>query len=298
MRLVIAALSIVFPLAGCDEGPAPAPIVVYAVDDDREGLEAMLAEFTDDTRIGVTLVHSKSSNNADLVINNSGSPEADVLMTNNVADIWRAADEGALRPIRSAAFDAADPLLKDPEGMWAATGFHFHAIAMRRSEDTRPLVSSFDQLALADMHGRVCLSSSRLHVNRSLLALLIGDRGRKETERLVRKWLANLAVSPFPDEDALFDAIRNGTCDYGIVSRPPDADGIEYFRPEEGYFDIDGIGVARHARQPESAQLFVDWMLENRGPRMLDDLNRHQPVGNAGWRDEDATLLAERAGYR
>ena len=296
MRLALIALCSAVLLSSCDSGPAPAPIVVYAVGDNEEGLTAKLAEFTDDTRIGVTLVFSKSSKNVDLVINNSGSPTADVLMTNNVADIWRAGDEGALRPIRSAAFDAGDSLLNDQEGLWAAIDVRFHAIAMR-SEPIRPLVESYDQLASPELHGRICLSSSKLHVNRSLLAMLIGDRGLKETERLVRGWMRNLAASPFPSEAELLDAIRDGTCDYGIASWFPDAGGITSFLAEERYFDIDGIGVARHAHQPDSAQRLVDWML-NRRVRLQGDFKKHQSIGNAGWRDEDARLLAERAGYR
>lgn len=298
MRLALSSFCLAVLIAACDSGPAPNPIVVYAVNSDRESLEAVLAEFTDDTRIGVTLVHSKSSNNADLVIRNSGSPAADVLMTNNVADIWRAADEGALRPLRSAAIDAADPLMRDSDDLWVATGFRLHAIATRAGTDEGSTVASYDQLAQPDMKGRICLSSAKLHANRSLLALLIGDRGLKETERLVRKWISNLAAPPFPTEDGLLDAIRDGTCDYGITARPPDEDGITMTPTDERYFDIDGIGVARHAHQPESAQQFVDWMLEHHGPQLQGEFNRHQPVGNAGWRDEDARMLAERAGYR
>ncbi len=296
MRLALISLCAVLLLSSCESGPAPAPIVVYAVGDNEEGLTMRLAEFTDDTGIGVTLVFSKSSKNADLVINNSGSPTADVLMTNNVADIWRAGDEGALRPIQSDAFDAGDSLLNDQEGLWAAIDVRFHAIAMRNEAD-KPLVASYDQLASPELHGRICLSSSKLHVNRSLLAMLIDDRGLKETERLVRGWMRNLAASPFPSEVELLDAIRAGTCDYGIVSWFPDAGGITYSLADERYFDIDGIGVARHAHQPDSAQRLVDWML-NRRVRLQGDFKKNRAIGNAGWRDEDARLLAERAGYR
>ena len=296
MRLAFIALCSALLLLSCDSGPAPAPIVVYAVGDNEEGFTANLAEFTDDTRIGVTLVFSKSSKNVDLVINNSGSPTADVLMTNNVADIWRAGDEGALRPIQSAAFDAADPLLNDQEGLWAAIDVRFHAIATR-SEAIEPIVASYDQLASPELHGRICLSSSKLHVNRSLLAMFIGDRGLKETERLVRGWKRNLAASPFPNEEELLDALRSGTCDYAIVGLRAVNDEFVHFTPDPSYIDIDAIGVARHARNPGGAQRLVEWFLVNR-PVRIEGRDDRQNVGNAGWRDEDARLLAERAGYR
>ena len=62
------------------------------------------------------------------------------------------------------------------------------------------------------------------------------------------------------------------------------------------YVDIDGIGVARHARYPEAAHVLVNWMLNE---KPITDLawSNGKNVGIAGWRDEDARLLAERAGY-
>ena len=297
MRVALAVVLLAQLLSGCEPGPARAPIVVYAVGDDRESLEAQLAEFTDDTGTGVTLVLSKSSKNADLVINNSGSPTADVLMTNNVADIWRAGDEGALRPIRSAAFDATNPQLNDPDGLWAAIDVRFHTIARLGGEDARPMVASFDQLASPELQGRLCLSSSKLHVNRSLLAMLIGERGLKETERLVRGWVRNLAASPFPNEGELLDALRSGTCEYAIVGLRTANDDFVHVTPEPSYVDVDAIGVARHANNPEGAQRLVEWFLVNR-PMRIEGQDVQQNAGNAGWRDEDARLLAERAGYR
>jgi iron(III) transport system substrate-binding protein len=296
-RATLTAACISLFLASCDSGPPPQPIVVYAVANDEAVLAEQLAEFTDDTRIPVTLVFSKSSKNADLVIDNSGSPAADVLITNNVADIWRAADEGALRPIDADTFGRADPLLRDADGFWTAVAVRWNVIGALKEGTTRPLLASYDQLASVDMRGRVCLSSSALHVNRSLVAMLINDRGAKQAERLVRAWIRNLAAPPFSSEDELVGAIRNGTCDYGILSSYPDVDDLVYFVPEQHYMDIDGIGVARHARQADSAQRLVKWLVEKKQPRIVSEFEI-SPVSIAGWRDEDARLLAERAGYQ
>jgi len=286
-----------FAFAGCDKGPLQAPIVVYAVGNDEAKLTEQFAEFTDDTRIPVILIFSKSSKIADLVINNSGSPPADILMTNNVADIWRAADEGALRPLSTEAIESSDPLLKDPDGFWTAVAMRSNAIGALKGETTPALSGIYDQLAGEDMRGRVCLSSSALHVNRSLIAMLINDRGTKPAERLVRAWIRNLAAPPFSSEDELVDAIRNGTCTYGVLSVSSPIDDLIYFVPEQHYMDIDGIGVARHARQPESAQQLITWLVQNKQPRIVSEFEMNS-ASIAGWLDEDARLLAERAGYQ
>jgi iron(III) transport system substrate-binding protein len=283
-------------LVACDRGPQQQPVVVYLEGNDEATFAGKFAEFTDDTGIPVTIVSGESSKNADRVINNSGSPPADMLLTNNVADIWRAADEGALRPIGVAAFSDSSPELRDPDGFWVAAGVRSHAIAALKSKADRPLAASFDQLASGELRGRVCLSSSALPVNRSLIAMLINDRGVKKAERLVRGWIRNLAVAPFSSEDALITAIRNGTCEYGVLARDTDVDDLLYVMPEQGYTDIDGMGVARHARQAESAQRLIEWLVRNKPPRSVSDY-KLRPVAIAGWRDPEARLLAERAGY-
>jgi len=135
-----------------------------------------------------------------------------------------------------------------------------------------------------------------LHVNRSLIAMLINDRGVKPAERLVRAWIRNLAAPPFSSEDELVGAIRNGTCAYGILSLFRPIDDLIYFVPEQHYMDIDGIGVARHARQAESAQRLVTWLVQTKQPRIVSEVEINA-VSVAGWFDEDARLLAERAGY-
>jgi iron(III) transport system substrate-binding protein len=284
-------------LTSCDSGPLPPAIVVYAVGNDEAALLERLTEFTADTRIPITMVFSKNSKNADLVINNSGSPPADVLITNNVADIWRAADKGALRPLDMDAIEGSDPLLTDPDGFWTAVAMRWNVIGALKKEPNRPLVADYDALASEELRGQVCLSSSSLSVNRSLIAMLINDRGVKNAERLVRAWIRNLATAPFSSEAQLVEGIRDGTCEYGILSSPPHLDGLIYFVPEQRYMDIDGIGVARHARQPESAQKLVEWLVREKQPRITGEYDV-QPVRIAGWRDEEAILLAERAGYQ
>lgn len=281
----------------CDSRPPHPPVVVYAVGNDENTLTQQLAEFTDDTGIPVILVFSKSSRNVDIFMSNSGTPPADVLISNNVADVWRAADEGALRPLSKEAVESSDPSLKDPDGFWIAVAMRWNAIGALKGASAPSQSGIYDSLAGEDMRGRLCLSSSALHVNRSLIAMLINDRGAKQAERLVRAWIRNLAAPPFSSEDELLEAIRNGTCAYGVLSSNPEIDDLTYFLPDQHYMDVDAIGVARHAPQAESAQQLVKWLVEKLQPRIASEIEI-DPVSIAGWLDEDAKLLAERAAYQ
>ncbi len=295
MRPVIVAALATLLLVACESKVPSAPIVVLATGEAGSEIDLLLANFSSETDIPVSVVWGDSTENTNRLLNNVDD-SVDVIITTNVADIWRAADEGVLRPIEPKALENVAPILQDSDGLWAALEMRVHVIAMA-SGQVRPLVASYDQLAGAILRGRVCLSSSELHINRSLIAMLIDERGAKKTERLVRRWMQNLVAAPFPNQDALITAMRGGLCDYGILEWWPNEDDLMYFKPQPTTMDIDGIGVARHARHPESAQRLVGWLLRKKSIRPTGDSDASS-VGIAGWRDEDARLLAERAGYR
>lgn len=289
-------LVLLLMLAACGgakepQGPA---IVVLATGEEGDALTELLDDFTDDTGVPVSIEWGSSAANADRLIEKSGNP-ADVLIVDNIADAWRVADKGALRPVQSPAFANLHASLKDPDGYWAAIDVRAFVIVHRN--DARPTTAGFDDLGTAEFLGRVCLSSSQLSSNRSLIAFLIEEKGVKEAERLVRRWVKNLATPPFASAADMLDAMRAGECDYGIASMADDLGSLTPFSPPPHYFDATAVGVGRHAQHPESAQRLVDWLIRK---RQMGFQTQDSPpfVGTAGWRDQEARLLAERAGYR
>jgi iron(III) transport system substrate-binding protein len=271
-------------------------VVVYLSAEQETRLAASFSTFTDETRIPVTVKVGDSDTNTENVIGNRGAPPADVLLTSNVANIWRAADRGALRPLQGNALDAVPLVLRDPDDLWAALDVRNAVIGVSPAAEVAR-VGDYGDLAKSEFRGAVCLSSSALSVNRSLIGMLIEDLGVKPAERIVRAWARNLAAAPFATEAELVDALRSGTCHYGIFSSSIDSEGLSSFAPIRPYMDIDGIGVARHAPHAESAQKLVNWLLDE-NPLQEPATSNGKNIGLAGWRDEDVTLLVERAGYR
>ena len=83
----------------------------------------------------------------------------------------------------------------------------------------------------------------------------------------------------------------------GIVSGAADIEGLSTIAPQPLYLDIDAIGIARHAQQPESAEALVQWLLAANPPAKPESSNGRN-LSLVGWRDEEVRLLVERAGYR
>lgn len=296
-RLPIGALIATLLVAACDsadDGPPAQPVVVYTSPAQEARLAGAFAAFTAETGVPITLAVADDDSNVRNVIENRGTPPADVLITSSIIDIWRATDEGALRPLTATHFEKVPAVLRDPDGTWAAIGVHYAMIAAA-TDDGMP--DDYSDFATAELRGEICLSSSALPANRALIAMLIEDVGLKPAERMVRAWVRNLAASPYATEQKLIDALRSGVCRYGIVSGSADTDGLSTIAPNPLYLDVDAIGIARHANQAESAQALVQWMLKSTQLPEPESSNGRN-LGLAGWRDEDVRLLVERAGYR
>jgi iron(III) transport system substrate-binding protein len=284
------ALALGLVLAACGAGEPPAAVVVYV----PASLEQALQERLAGSPFDIKLVTGEGGTLTNRVIDKRDVPRADVLVTSNAHDIWRAAERGALRPIESADLGALPAGVRDPDRLWAAIDVRWHRILLR--DAAGPIVSSLDALGTDDFRGRLCLSSSALPVNRSLLAFLIEARGVREAERLVRRWVGNLARPPFASEAELLAVLRDGTCDVGIASSMADGEGMIGVNAEPATLDIVAIGIGRHAADPEAAQRLVEWLLARRRFELADGDVAF--VGIAGWRADEARLLAERAGYR
>lgn len=297
MRKFLGTALVALSLVACDsadKGPPAAAIVVYVNVAQEDGLADRLSAFTEETGIPVTLTVAEDEVNVRNVIENRGVPPADVVITSTVIDIWRAADEGALRPLKATHVEDVPALLRDPDRTWAAIGVRYAKIVTAADAG---LADDYGDFATAELRGKICLSTSALPVNRALIAMLIEDIGLKPAERLVRAWVRNLAASPFATEQKLVDALRSGTCGYGIVSDTADIQGLVSIAPNPLYLDIEAIGIARHARQAQSAETFVQWMLAS-SPLPQPESSNGRNLGLVGWRNEEVRLLAERAGYR
>lgn len=280
---------------GCTpEEPPPTAVIVYAAVQDSERIAAMLDEFSGATGIPVDLRPGTAVEHVDAMIAKSGDP-ADVFITDDVVEMWRAADRGVLRPVRSAALGEHHAALRDPDSLWFAN--EIRPLGIARAGEAEPWLASLEDLGGPAFEGRLCLTSPSLVGNRVLIANLIERLGEREAERLVRRWVRNLAQPPFADEAALRAAIRSGDCDYGIVSNPHTVFGNWDKAPAPQAYAATALGVGRHAASPDAAEVLVDWVLRNASVR-IPSYAALPHVGIAGWRDEEARRLAERAGYR
>jgi len=290
-RFPLAALVCLLALQACDAPPA-ARVVVYVPSE----LEAWAIESLPESGLNVTVIAGDSAALTALVIDKEDAPRADVLITSGVADIWRAADEGALRPLGDAALSGIPAVLRDPDDAWAAMDARPLLIGFT-GDMPGPALSSYADLGSPELAGKLCLTISTLPANRALLGMLVAELGVKPAERVVRRWVHNLAAAPFASEEDLVAALESGTCQVAILAADPGRETWTVLTPEPACYAIHAVGVARHAQNPEAGQQLVDWILARVTlPELADAPERN--IAAAGLYSEEARLLAERAGYR
>jgi len=281
-------------LVACSPEPSPKPVVVFAAGEPGGWLAETLDAYPEATGVPLDLRWGNSAEHTDAVIASEGVP-ADVLITDNAADAWRAAEHGALRPIASDAFATQADYLRDADRYWVALASHSWAV-LYDLDGPRPSFGP-DHLGSPELAGKLCLVSSRVPGYRALLAHLVAEHGATYAERLVRRWVRNLAQAPFDSEDELAAAIRDGACKFGVFEVRAEGRGVRPPLLEPRYVDVSAIGVARHASNPDGGQALVDWLLRNREVPVYE-APEHRSASLTGWHAEDARLLAERVGYR
>lgn len=313
----------------------PAYLGVYASGNGDE-LRPLFDAFEAETGLRIQLVTGDYPELIEKASGSGSSPHADILLLRSFTELWLAAERDVFRPSVSPQIAAnVAPAFRDPESRWFAVSSYPRVLVFNAelvSATERALLQSYGSLAESAWRQKLCLSSSNVPGNAALVAHLIQRHGEREAELLVRGFKANTTLAEFDSDRDLIDAIANGRCAIGIAAlnevararslrRDLPLDVILFEAPDALLLDVSGVGIGRHADNPDGAAEFLAW-LSTPSPNALHaslsfefPVNRDAPLsvalrpfaragtGNTtaaalGFFLEDARLLAERARYR
>jgi iron(III) transport system substrate-binding protein len=195
---------------------------------------------------------------------------ADVLITVDAANLWRAQQAGLI-------------------GSWKPLTLRARTI-MRSSERVKPgEVTTYEGLGDPRWKGRLCLRSGTSEYNVSFVADRLAKDGRAATERMLRRWMANDPDILGSDTDVL-NAIADGDCDVGLTNsyylgreleEEPDFPVTLEWADQQGrgtHVNLSGLGAVRGTDQPEAAQELIDYLLEPRQQEVFAQNNHEFPV--------------------
>jgi iron(III) transport system substrate-binding protein len=197
---------------------------------------------------------------------------ADVYITTDLANLWRAEQAGLLQGATSPTLRAQIPeRLHDGDGNWWAISTRLRVPVVSTERVPAGAVTSYESLADPQFRGRTCLRTSNNEYNQSLVADMIAKRGRPATEQLLRSWMANEPRIINSDGEMLA-IIADGGCDVGLANHyylgriledDPDFPVAPAWPDQDGagaHTNISGVGVVAGSDAVPTAVALMEWL--------------------------------------
>jgi iron(III) transport system substrate-binding protein len=216
------------------------------------GEEQPFEDFAKNEGIDVTIRGGSASELYERLRSEGSNTPADVLITVDAANLWRAKDAGII--------DSWEPLTVRARTI------------MRSTERVGPNdVTTYEGLGDPRWKGKLCLRSGTSEYNVSFIADRLAKDGRPATEQMLRRWIANDPEVFGSDTDVL-EAIRDGDCDVGLTNSyylgreladDPDFPVAPVWADQEGrgtHVNLSGLGVVRGADHPDEARELIAFL--------------------------------------
>src|SRR5215213_5061630 len=238
------------------------------------GEEKPFEDFPKEKGIDLTIRGGSASELYERLRSEGSHTPADVLITVDAANLWRAQEAGLI--------DSWKPLT-----LRART-------IMRSTERVGPgEVTTYEGLGDPRWKGRLCLRSGTSEYNVSFVADRLAKDGRAATERMLRRWMANDPEVYGSDTDVL-DAIADGDCDVGLTNsyylgreleEDPDFPVAPVWADQQGrgtHVNLSGLGVVRGSDHTAEARQLIEFLREPRQQEVFAQNNHEFPaVGGA-----------------
>ncbi len=256
-----------------------ADVVVYN-GRSQYGDEAVFKEFEDAKGKKLELRGGTAPELFERLRSEGSETPADVLVTTDLANLWRAKEAGLLEPVRSARLERQVPAQwRDPDGDW--WGLSLRVRTPMRSTSVPPeLLKSYEDLGNPRWKGKLCLRTSNNEYNQSLVADMLAKRGPAATKKLLESWMANDPQILGSDVDVL-EAIASERCLVGLTNHyylareledDPDFPVAVAWADQDGagaHTNLSGVGVVKGSEHRALAIELMEHLTAPAGQREI-----------------------------
>ena len=254
-------------------------------------IKPLLDQFTKETGIKAELITDSSGPLMERLKAEGKNTPADMLLTVDAGNLWQAAQEGLLQPVKSEILESNVPAkYRDPEGNWTGLSLRARTIFYDPRKVKPEQLSTYADLADPKWKGKLCLRTSKKVYNQSLVASMIEHLGAEKTEQIIKGWVDNLATDVFSDDTNLLEAIASGQCEVGIansyyygriVDEKPDFP-VKIFWANQGttgtHVNVSGAGAVKGASNPEGAIKLMEWLSSDKAQGLYASSDKEFPV--------------------
>ena len=271
----------VVALAGGGGGGGDDRLVVYN-GRSQYGDETVFRDFERDAGLTMTLRGGTAPELFERLRSEGDQTPADMLVTTDLANLWRAKEAGLLAAGHERDARPPDPG-RPPRPRPAVVGPERAVSARRcarRPASRTSAITSYEDLGKSEFEGKVCLRTSSNEYNQSLVADMLAKRGPARTERLLRSWMANDPTIVGSDVDVL-EAIASGRCDIGLTNHyylariledEPDFPVTPAWPDQDGagaHTNFSGAGVVTDSAHADEAVALLEHLTSPAGQREI-----------------------------
>jgi len=284
----------------------------------REFTQLLADGFTEETGVAVDITDIKSDAHPRMLAEGSDCL-ADVIVTLDFRRLITLAELDLAQPVRSNVLDQLVPEhLRDPRGLWFAQSMRARLIFAAKALDQTSF--TYDDLAATEWKNRMIIRSAGHMFNTALIAAYLAEHGDGATEAWMKGIAANRPLRmggdrnvarAIADENAeigLANSYYYGEMRAGVGGSEQQAwmESLRAFIPTFANgrtpVNITGSAVARHARHPELAVAFLEFLAGEKAQRIYADKSYEYPaspdvppndlIREAGELDPDTTPLS------
>ena len=248
--------------------------------------DALYQEFTDQTGIKVNVLSGKGGALLERLKFEGKNSPADIFFTVDAGNLWKVQREGLFQPIKSEeVLSKVSSNFRGPNNEWTAIAKRSRVFFYNPKRVSSKEISNISYESLADdvWRGRIVIRSSNNMYNQSLVASLIAKNGEKETEIWAKALVNNMARKPQGNDRAQIMAVANGEADLAIansyyigimlsgnagIDQLNAAKKVKMIFPNQSdsgaHVNISGAGILKNSPNPDSANLFLEFLLSEK----------------------------------
>ncbi len=260
-------------------------------------IKPLLDRFTEETGIQVNLVTSQADTLIKrMQIEGRNSP-ADILLTVDVARLYRTKEHGLFKSIDSEILLNAIPEhFRDKDNEWFGLSLRSRGVVYAPERVNVDALSSYEDLANDKWKNRICVRSSGNVYNQSLVAALIAHNGIEATEQWATDFVNNFARKPKGGDRDQIKAMATGVCDIALVNTYylagmlnsdqsediEEAAKVKLFWPNQAnrgaHMNVSGAGILKHGPNQKEALQLLEFLVSDEAQHWYAETNHEFPV--------------------
>ena len=295
----LAAFALALGLAAT-AGAQPATLNVYSARHSQTD-EALYDNFSKATGIKVNRVDADDAGILARLNTEGAASPADVILLVDAARLWRAEVDGLFQPVRSKTLESRIPaqLRGKDSGQgssWFGLSTRARVIVYNKASVKAEDVDTYEELAEPKNKGRLCTRSGSHPYNLSLFGAMQEHLGPLATETWLKGLVANMARSPKGGDTDQILGVASGECAVALANtyyvarlmrsnKPQDKAAMENVGvvfPNQASFgthvNIAGAAVARHAKNPDAARRFLEYLASDQAQFYFAEGNNEWPA--------------------